>query len=167
MLLTTAAIYIVAAEMIPKVGHWTLLSRLYIVCLICNLMTFFVSAIVILLTMLSQEAQLKQDFWAPPLFTRAVDWVFWRLHVGVVLQKLPRKDNHAGHDGNAAIMNICGFVAEVGSRITTTICQSATRLDPPHCDAQVRHARLSKGASKPCWKPDTRVVCGVPARGKA
>ena len=87
VLLTTAAIYIVAAEMIPKVGHWTLLSRLYFVCLLANLFTFLVTCVSIMLTMLSNQAESNRDFWGLPVFNRLVDYAFWRLHVGVMLRR--------------------------------------------------------------------------------
>ena len=87
VLLTTAAIYIVAAEMIPKVGHWTLLSRMYIVCLFANLFTFIVTCVSIMLTMLSNQAESNRDFWGLPVFNRLVDSVFWHLHVGVMLRR--------------------------------------------------------------------------------
>ena len=70
---------IVASELIPKIGHWTVMTRLYAVCLFANIVTFVVTTLVTFLVLLSREAQAAADQWAPPLLGRLVDRVFWHV----------------------------------------------------------------------------------------
>ena len=86
VLLTSVATYIVAGDLIPMLGAWTQLTRLYVACLVSNCCAFLETAVVLLLALLSVEAQEGHDQWRSPMLMKAIDGVFWRVHVGVSLR---------------------------------------------------------------------------------
>ena len=86
VMLTSVAVYLLVGDLMPTLGEWTQITRLYAVSSIANTYALLESAFVLLLALLAAEAAEGRDAWRSPFFMRLIDALFWYWHVNIVLR---------------------------------------------------------------------------------
>ena len=86
VMLTSVAIYLLIGDMMPTLGEWTQITRLYFVSCLANAYALFESGTVLLLAFLAAEAEQGRDAWRSPVLMHLINMLFWYWHVNIVLR---------------------------------------------------------------------------------